>query len=150
LFAADTKGATIFALDLGAGASGTTAGAKNVDGIDAQIASLLGTDAKSVVVTDMVVHPKTKNAYISVMRGMGAEAKPALVRVDAAGKLALVALDGVKDTRVALPNAPNANAQARRDPRRDGITHMALVGNKLYVAGLSNEEFASKLRAIPY
>ena len=150
LFAADTKGAQIFALDLGAKASGTTAGAKNVDGIDSQIASLLGTDAKSIVVTDMVVHPKTKNAYLSVMRGMGADAKPALVRVDGAGKLDLVALDGMKYSKVALPNAPSANAQARRDPRRDAITHMALVGNKLYVAGLSNEEFASKLRAIPY
>src|SRR5262245_29063522 len=52
LFAADTKGATIFALDLGSTASGAPAGAKNVNGIDAQIASLLGTDAQSIAVTD--------------------------------------------------------------------------------------------------
>jgi hypothetical protein len=150
LFAADTKAATIYAIDLGAKATGTTAGARSVDGIDQQIASLLGTDAKSIAVADMVIHPKTKNAYLSVMRGQGADAKPALLRVDGAGKLELVALDGVKYTKVTLPNAPNAGADPRRDPRRDVITHMALVGNKLYVAGLSNEEFASKLRAIPY
>ena len=40
--------------------------------------------AVEVIVTDMVVHPKTKNAYIAVMRGQGTESKPALLRVDGA------------------------------------------------------------------
>jgi hypothetical protein len=30
------------------------------------------------------------------------------------------------------------------------ITHMAFVDGKLYVSGLSSEEFASKMRVIPY
>ena len=37
-----------------------------------------------------------------------------------------------------------------RGARVDTVTDMALVDGRLWVAGLSNEEFSSKLRAIPY
>ena len=152
LFAADPQAATIFALELGDKASGGAAGVQGVDAIDQKVAALLGTDAKEVIVTDMVVHPKTKNAYIAVMRGQGTDSKPALLRVDGAGKITVVSFDGMKYTKVALPNAPNAaaNANPQRDPRRQSITDMAFTDGKLYIAGLSNEEFASKLRAVSY
>ena len=38
----------------------------------------------------------------------------------------------------------------QRNPRMESITDMAFVDGKLVVAGLSNEEFASKLRTVPY
>ena len=150
LFAADRQAAAIFAIDLGAKATGGAPGAKDVTGIDTQIASMLGTDAKEVQITDLAVHPKSKNAYISVMRGTGAEAKPALVRVDGAGKLEVVALDGLTMTKATLPNAPAAAATGQRNPRMESITDMAFVDGKLVIAGLSNEEFSSKLRTVPY
>jgi hypothetical protein len=148
LFAADTQAATIYALELGA----TTgpSGAKGIDAIDQQIAAMLGTDVKGITVTDLAVHPKTRNAYIAVMRGQGAEAKPALVRVDGDGKVSLVSLTGVKHSKVALPNAPAVGTDPRRNARTQSITDMAFKDGKLYIAGLSNEEFASKLRAIAY
>ena len=74
LFAADTQGAAIVALDLGAHAGGGAAGAKGLDAIDQKLAALLGTGASEVVITDLAVHPKTRNAYVSVMRGQGAGA----------------------------------------------------------------------------
>ena len=43
LFAADTQGAAIVALDLGAHSSGGAAGAKGLDAIDQKLAALLGT-----------------------------------------------------------------------------------------------------------
>jgi len=150
LFAADNKAATIFALDLGAQASGAKAGAADVSGVDQKIAALLGTDAASIQVTDLAVHPKTHNAYISVMRGAGADAKPALLRVDGDGKLQPIALDTVTFTSVALSNAPAAAEGGRNNPRADSVTDMAFVSGKLIVAGLSNEEFASKLRSFAY
>jgi hypothetical protein len=149
LFAADRQAATIFAIDLGAKATGGAPGAKDVTGIDTQIASMLGTDAKEVQITDLAVHPKTRNAFISVMRGTGADARPALLRVDGAGKVEVVALDGLKMTKATLPNAPAA-AAGQRNPRMESITDMAFVDGKLVVSGLSNEEFASKLRTVPY
>jgi hypothetical protein len=74
LFAADTQAATIYALELGDKAKGAGAGTQGVDAVDQKLAALLGTDAKEIIVTDLVVHPRTKNAYISVM---AARAPPA-------------------------------------------------------------------------
>ena len=151
LFAADTQGAAIYAFDLGKAATGGAPGTKDIQGVDGKIAALLGTDAAAITVTDLAIHPKSKNAFIAVMRGQGADAKPALVRVDGAGKLEAIALDTLQHSKAALPNAPAApTGQVRRNPRADSITDMAFVDGKLIVAGLSNEEFASKLRTIAY
>jgi hypothetical protein len=149
LFAADRAAAAIYAIDLGAQATGGAPGAKDVADIDKQIASMLGTEPAALQITDLAVHPTSRNAYISVMRGTGAEAKPALIRVDGAGKLSLVPIESLTMTKAALPNAPAAGT-GQRNPRMESITDMAFVDGKLVVAGLSNEEFASKLRTIPY
>jgi hypothetical protein len=149
LFAADNKAASIFALDLGAQANGGKPGAADIASIDQKIAAMLGTDAAQVAVTDLAIHPKTHNAYIAVMRGAGADSKPALLRVDGDGKIAAIAIDTLKSTSVGINNAPPA-AEGRRSPRTDTVTDMAFVSGKLIVAGLSNEEFASKLRSFAY
>ncbi len=114
LFAADNQGAAIFALDLGAQANGGAAGAKGLDAIDEKLAALLGTGAREVAITDLAVHPRTRNAYVSVMRGQGAGAAPALFRIDGAGAIANVPLQSLKFQRVEIPNAPAANPTARR------------------------------------
>ena len=149
LFAADPQGAAIYALELGDTAAGA-AGAGDVAGIDEKIASLLGTAVADITVTDLAVHPTSKNVLVAVMRGQGTDARPALVRVDGTGKLTALALEKMRHTKAALPNAPAANTTARRNPRADSITDMTFVDGKLIVAGLSNEEFASKLRTIAY
>jgi hypothetical protein len=151
LFAADAESATIVALELGALAQGGVAGAKAIAAVDQQIASLLGTDVREITVTDLAVHPTTRNAYLSVMRGQGANASPVLLRIDGAGKIEVLNLDKVKLSKVSLPNPPVANdANPARNPRTQSITDMAFVDGRLYVAGLSNEEFSSKLRAVSY
>jgi len=146
LFAADTQAAAIVALDLGNTAG--TPGAKPVADLDQKIAALLGTDAASVAVTDMIVQPTTRNAYFSVMRGQGADAKAALIRLDGSGTLSLVALETTPFSKAALPNAPVAAPTERRNPRTQSITDMVFHDGQLLVAGLSNEEFSSKLRAV--
>ncbi len=148
LFAADPQAATIYALELGAQSAGGKTGAADVAAIDQKIASLLGTEAAAISIKDLVIHPVSKNAYLSVMRGTGADAKPALLRVDGDGKITIVSLDGVKSSKVSLTNPPSADAP--RNQRADAVTDMAFVNGRLVVAGLSNEEFASKLRSIPY
>jgi hypothetical protein len=150
LFAGDTQAAAIFALDLGKAATGGAAGAKAIPAFDQKVAALLGTDVKEITVTDLIVHPKTRNAFASVMRGQGTNAQPALLRVDGAGKIDVVPFTGIKFSKVDLPNAPAANPEDRRNSRTQSITDMAFVDGKLYVAGLSNEEFSSKLRSVSY
>src|SRR5688572_27716239 len=56
LFAADRQAATIYAIDLGAQATGGAPGAKDVTGIDTQIASMLGTEPAALQITDLAVH----------------------------------------------------------------------------------------------
>jgi hypothetical protein len=149
LFAADRQAATIFALNLGAQASGKTPGTKDIAGVDQQIASVLGTAATDIAITDIAVHPTSKNTFVSVMRGQGADAKPALVRVDGAGTIDLVTLDTLTFTSVTLPNPANVSTTGRGG-RASSVTDLAYVDGRLVVAGLSNEEFASKLWSVPY
>ncbi|MBI4264684.1 MAG: hypothetical protein HY657_09930 [Acidobacteria bacterium] len=150
LFAADNQAAAIFALDLGAQANGGAAGAKGLDAVNEKLAALLGTGAREITITDLAVHPRTRNAYLSVMRGQGEGAAPALFRVDGNGAITMVSMQTVRYQKVELPNAPAANPTARQNPRTQVVTDMAFADGRLWVAGLSNEEFASNLRAIPY
>ncbi|MEQ1693381.1 MAG: hypothetical protein ABMA00_18965 [Gemmatimonas sp.] len=150
LYAADPQSATIYAIELGAGSTKGAGGTKDIAGIDQQIASLLGTSAGEIAITDLAVDARTRNSYLAVMRGQGAGAKPVLLRIDGAGKLEIVNTDALKFTSIALPNPADANPTARSNPRMQSVTDMAFVQGKLFVAGLSNEEFSSKLWAVPY
>jgi hypothetical protein len=147
LFAADPQAATIFAIDLANTAS--AAGTADVSDVDQKIAAIAGTAATEIAIKDIAVDPKSHNTFVSVMRGQGAAAQPALFRVDGKGAVALVSLDRLKFTSVTLPNPATANATGRSN-RSQSITQMSLVDGKLYVTGLSNEEFSSKFWAIPY
>lgn len=150
LFAGDRDAAMIYAVNLGAQAAGASQGTADVTGLDQKVAAVLGTAAAEVTITDLAVHPTSHNSFISVMRGQGADAKPALLRVDGAGTIAVVDLAKTTATSVTLPNPPVANAAGRSNPRTQTIMDMALVNGRLVVAGLSNEEFASKLWSVPY
>ena len=160
LFAADVHAATIYAVDLGMAGTGTVPGTKSIPAVDQQIAAILGTDVREVIVTDLAVHPQTQNAFISVMRGQGADSQAVLLRADGAGTLQIVDLSKVTATKVTLPNAPSATPEVvsarpstrewRATARTQAITDMAFMDGRLYVAGLSNEEFASKLRSLSY
>jgi hypothetical protein len=151
LYAADPQAATIYALDLSKQNAGTP-GTKDVATLDQQIAATLGTDVGQITISDLKVEPKSRNSYISVTRGQGADAAAALLRVDGAGKIEVVSLEGVPFTSVALPNpvAVNPNPGGRGPQRSQSITNLAFSNGKLYIAGLSNEEFASKLWAVAY
>src|SRR6202008_2894666 len=51
-----------------------------------------------------------------------------------------------------LANLPAEDAKDMRGrpTRLEAITDLAYLDGTLYIAGLSNEEFSSKLRAVPY
>jgi len=150
LFIADNGAAKIVALELGAEGAGDTPGTLDVPGIDRKIAALLGTDQSEIQINDLAVNPLSHNAFLSVSRGRGANATPVLLRVDGAGTIDVVSLSGVTYTELALPNAPASNPSARRNPRASSVTDMSFVDNQLFIAGLSSEEFSSKLRAVEY
>ncbi len=149
LYAADRQNASISALELGALATGATPGTADVPGLSQKIAALLGTAVSEITVTDLAVHPASRNSFLAVMRGTGTAAQPALLRVDGAGKIDLLALDAVRFTSVSLPNPP-AVTTTGRGGRTQSVTDLAFANGRLFVAGLSNAEFASKLWSVAY
>jgi hypothetical protein len=143
LLIGDPQGAAIFAVATGdtkAGSGGTI----KVEGIDAKIGAMLGTDAKGILINDLAVNPASGKAYLSVSRGKGPDAVGVLVRVASGGKLEEFPLKDVSFSKVTLPN-PAGNRG-----RTQSITKIAFVKDRIFVAGLSNEEFASTLRSIPF
>jgi hypothetical protein len=145
LFLADTKGAAVFAIDLGDNKATSDAGSIKVDGINEKVAELLGTTPDKVVINDLAVNPSSGRTYLSVSRGKGPDASPALVRVDKNGKLQLISLENIPFSKADLPNAPTSG-----NARTEVITDLAFVDGRIFVAGLSNEEFSSRLLALPY
>lgn len=149
LFVGDSMQASIFAIDTEDTKSGSVAAQVDIKGINEKIAALVGTSSDQVLVNDVKVNPASKNIYLSASRGRGPDATPLLLRVDAAGKIEVLSLDHVKYAMVTLPDPPESKA-GPRNPRMDTITQVAYVGGNVLVAGLSNEEFSSNLRTIPY
>ncbi len=154
LFVADAKQATVFAIDT-QDATGDPSGAKyEIKGLGQQIAQMLGTEAREVSINDIAVNPHSGNLYVSVSRGRGPDATPVLLRIDSANRISEVSLKKVDFSQTSLPNPPADAVTVRRgrstNKRTQSITDLGFVDGKLYVAGLSNEEFASKLTAIPF
>ena len=150
LFVGDSKSAAIFALDTG----DRTPGSGNVDiaDVDAKIAAILGVGPDQILIHDMVVNPISKKAYLSVSRGKGPDAIPVIVNIDAAGRISELDLADIPHAKVSLPNPVAAEAKDRRGRplRSQSITDIGYLDGKVFVAGLSNEEFASNLRAIDF
>jgi len=144
LFIGDSLGAKVVAIDTGDTKTGAPASV-NVQGIDGKIAAALGTAADQITIRDIATNPASKNVYISVSRGRGADAKAVLLKLDTAGKLSEVGMDNVKYSVAELPNPPAQNNQ-----KTNTITEVRYVDGQVLVAGLSNEEFSSNMKVIPF
>lgn len=154
LFIADTKGAAIVAVATNDTKPASAAAMIKAEAINQKIAALLGTAADQIVIEDLAVNPLSRQAYLAVSRGRGPDAAPVLVRVKADGQPEIVALENVKFSKAVLPDAPTdatvGEGKRQRNPRLEAITDIAYADGRVLVAGLSNEEFASTLRAIEF
>lgn len=115
-----------------------------VDNIDQKIAGMLGTKTEEILINDLAVNPETGTTYLTVSRGKGPDAQPIIVKIDASGSLDVLPLDDVLFAKTAIPSAPQGKQ------RQDVTTDLQFTGGRVLVAGLSNEEFASQLRSIPF
>jgi hypothetical protein len=151
LFVGDSMGAALFALDTGERTATTTAAPVDIKGINQKIAAALGTTPDQILVNDAMVSPVSKKIYLAVSRGRGPDAKAVIMRVDASGRIEELSLENIRHAVAPLASAPSNVADARgRSPRLEAITDLAYVEGKVFIAGLSNEEFSSSLRSIPF
>jgi hypothetical protein len=147
LLVGDSAGAAVFAIDTGDRPAKPAEGGIKVEGIKEKVAAMTGADVKQITINDLAVNPLSGNAYLSVTRGQGKDTMPVLLSVDHSGKIAQLELKDVPFAKATLPNPPDAT---KAQQRRDAITCVAYAEGKVYIAGLSNEEFSSKLRAIAF
>jgi hypothetical protein len=152
LFVGDSQGAAIFAIGVGPASGGKSGGEFKVEGVDAKLAALLGTTAGDILINDMAVQPGSSTVFLSAARGRGPDAEPVIATVNSTGKVALLPLDNVAYGKVSLTNVPGLeDKDARGNSRRqEAITDLHYVDGKVFIAGLSNEDFTSRMRAISF
>lgn len=153
LFVADTKSAAIFAIDTGDSKGEAAKAEYKLEGVTDKVAGLLKVPAAEVKVNDLAINPDTGRVFLSVTKGSGPNATPAIVKIDETGKLSEVKLDKVAFSKVALPNAPEdktTEGPRPRNPRNDSVTDLAYVNGKVLVTGLSANAAPSTIREIQF
>lgn len=150
LFIGDPQAAAVFAIDTGDAEETESPAKLAVEDLDKKVADLLGTSPQDVLINDLAVNPISGNVYLSVSRGTGPDAIPVVLRVDQDGKLSEVSLKNVAHAMAPIPNAIGRKETGRRANRMMSITDLAYLDGEVYVAGLSNEDFDSRLRTIAF
>jgi hypothetical protein len=153
LFLADSRAGAVYAIDVGEQHRDTSASLVRIDDVDQKIAAALGTTRDQIRVHDMVAHPLSQSLYFSLTRGRGDAGVPAVVSVTKVDeKVTVLPFESIRHARAAFDDAPALDAKTPwgASQRTMTVTDLALVDGELYVAGLSNEEFASALRRLPY
>lgn len=148
LFIGDSKSATIFAVNTKDTRQQKKVSAGEVKNIDQKIAASLGTEVANITIMDMAVHPVTKKLYLAVQNSDGT---PVLLTL-AGDKIESVPLKDLSYTSVVINNAPaeDAKDQRGRSLRISTISDIGYADGKLLVSGLSNHEFSSSFKSIPY
>ena len=167
LFAGDNVSGVIHAFDLKAENRTKEKFEINIYNVDAQVAAVLGTAQGNVQINDMAVHPKSGEVYLSVTRGHGINALPALLKVNAENQVKALDLTVLKTTSQKLNKLPDGRqqfvlrgtmgppttkevAKSKRPMRTLSIMDMEYHKGELFVAGISNEDFCSVLRRMAY
>lgn len=149
LFVGDSKAGTVYAIPTQAKEVKDPV-AFNLKGVDKKIAKTLGVPPSELIFNDMQVHPVSQEAYIAIKRGFAVDAPSVIVAVSPVnGNVRLI--DVSKKTQVKIKNVRTDEFELYgRSSDRLNITDIDYNDGYIYVAGLTNGEFASTLRKIAY
>ncbi|MEM8568117.1 MAG: hypothetical protein AAGF85_16770 [Bacteroidota bacterium] len=165
LFIGDSYGGVVYAIDLEDDEKSENAKGVSIADLEGQVAGLLGTSDDNVLIHDLAVNPISQNIYLSVSRGRAAwttkwhlpnDLAPAdiLLKVNTNGEISEASLENVSYSLVKLPNPVDEGIEHRWKKgvttRVDAITSLKYSNGKLYITGLSNEEFAASMWVTPY
>lgn len=148
LFIGDAQRATVVAVDTKDTKEKKEVGSINMNQVDEKLAALLGAQVDDIEIVDMAVNPISQHIYFAVRHSSGT---PMLVKTDGQS-MEVMALDQVSHSKVDLSNPVAADAKDRRgrSMRKWAISDVGYHDGKLMVSGLSNEEFSSTFRSIPF
>src|ERR1700735_611379 len=169
LFLGDSKLGAVFAFETERGQAPAKLDPFLFESIDEKIAEALGVTAKSLVINEMAVHPVTREPYLSAGVRNGDRLEPAVVSVSLAGEVHPFDFSSSKMTVHRLTDVPDENKtfksragsfpyppaavfeeKARTPLRSMTIVDLKFHNGEVFVAGVSNQEFSSTLRRIPY
>jgi len=140
-----------------------------VDSVDKRIASIVHSAIGRVEINGMAVHPTSREIYLSVSRHSSGGVAPAIVKVSPTGNINEFNLNSPARSEFRIKDAPTPDQhfadragqwpvpspeqyheKATTPMRSMTIVDMKFHNGELYIAGISNEEFASTLRRVPY
>lgn len=132
------------------GRAQTFEGRTILNNLDVKIGALLGVAGSDVQINDMAVHKPTKQIFLSAHRGHGPDAEAAILKVEN-GEVKLVDLSSATHTSQSVGAVPGIETLEFGQPLNSlAITDIDYYEGELFVAGVSNEEFSSKLRRMAY
>lgn len=148
LFIGDSKSASVVAIETGDTEAVESAESIEIENFDQKLASALGTKIENITIQDLAVNPISKKIYISVHMNDGT---PVLLRLSG-GKFEAVNLKDIRYSDVSINNAPAEDAKDRRGRslRVWAVSDLGYYNGKVMVSGLSNQEFGSTFRSIPF
>lgn len=146
LFLGDSKNATIYALDTKDTKAKNASEVRMVN-FDKQLAASLGTSPENIKITDMAVNPISKAIYFSLN---SADGTPLLIKLTN-GKFENVSLKNASYSKIELINPVDDVKDDRgREQRVWAIADLKYHNGRVMVAGLSNKEFSSTFRSMPF
>ena len=160
LFIGDSRSASVFAIDLADNTKSTNDKGLNINDLEGDLAGMLGTSSDNVLIHDMAVNPISQNVYVSVSRGRAKWASKwslpndladavVLVKISPKGEYSEVSLNEVEFSSITLNNPINEAKEHKWKKgvklRVDAITDLVYDAGKVYITGLSNEEFSSSI-----
>jgi len=148
LFVADWKTARVHAVTVPEAPQKPPGTAFNILDLELLLSKQVG--GSRITVEDMVARPGTAQVYVAV--SYGAAKAPALFVVTSDQKARRIDLKTARSTSIALRDAPTTDYEFWKDtPERSfTVTDMKWHDGELFIAGLSNQEFASTLRRVRY
>jgi len=148
LFVADWKTARVHALALPEAPRRPPGTAFNILDLESLLSKQVG--GARFTVEDMVARPGTAEVYVAL--SYGAARLPALIAVTSDRETRRIDLKAAESTSIALRDAPTTDKRFWREiPERSfTVTDMKWHNGEIFIAGLSNQEFASTLRRVRY
>jgi len=122
-------------------------------GIDKKIAEKLGVSPSDLIINDMQIHPVSQEAYIAFKNGHAPSAKSLIAIVsptDNGVRFLDVESSGKQQVSIKEPRTEEFNFYRDLPASTLNITDIDYHDGFVYVAGLTNGEFASTLRKIQY
>ncbi|MEM1259916.1 MAG: hypothetical protein AAGH81_15410 [Bacteroidota bacterium] len=125
----------------------------NMEGFDIELSKKLGIPARDVIVQDMKIHPISQEAYVAVRMGHQPDAKSVIAIIHPATKnIGFLDINQSNSTSAFIENPASSELVFWKETPASTltITDMDYNDGYIYVAGLTNGEFASTLRKIKY